>query len=318
MSYSINLKSFQKDFSQQLSKCSLLELQNGIDYIEYETANITEEIYIRKASNIIKNSINIESTQTVDGFICIGILLNGEISYKDNFLNKYETIKKNNIKIEYINAYDMTTNLYTNSSSIGIIIKDNFIENNFSKLLDIHSKDFSSLPSVTLKNQISKNIPLATELYNCPFTGELQNIYLQSKVLELIYHEFLDILNPNEQNHQKKVKLTNDDIERLHFAKDIIINEKSFPDLMTLSKRCAINEFKLKYGFKELFNTTIYQLVLEQKMTYAKYLLETSEFSIAEISNFVGYAHQQSFTNAFVKFFGFPPKDIMVKRKYYF
>ncbi|WP_418184757.1 helix-turn-helix transcriptional regulator [Aliarcobacter vitoriensis] len=278
---------------------------------------ISDDILFFKTQSSINQNVIVQSNEKINGLF-IGMLLDGKISYKDNFLCKHETFKKNSIKITYINEFDITTNLDNSSFGIGLYINNKFIENNFSKLLDIHSKDFSSLPSVTLKNQISKNIPLATELYNCPFTGDLQNIYLQSKVLELIYHEFLDILNPNEQNHQKKVKLTNDDIERLHFAKDIIINEKSFPDLMTLSKRCAINEFKLKYGFKELFNTTIYQLVLEQKMTYAKYLLETSEFSIAEISNFVGYAHQQSFTNAFVKFFGFPPKDIMVKRKYYF
>lgn len=277
----------------------------------------SDDILFFQIKSFLNKDIILRTDDKIKGLF-VGILLNGQMNYKDNILNTKEQLKTNDIKITYYNEFDSTAILDCNYHGIGLYINNNFLEKNFAKLMETHQKEFEILPSVTLKNQLSKNIPLAKELYDCPFTGELQNIYLQSKVLELIYHEFLEIMNPNGQNTTKKVKLTKDDIERLHLAKKIIIDEKSFPDLATLSKRCAINEFKLKYGFKELFNTTIYQMILEQKMTYARYLLETSEFSVQEISNFVGYRHQQSFTNAFVSFYKLPPKEFIKNRKYYY
>jgi AraC-like DNA-binding protein len=38
---------------------------------------------------------------------------------------------------------------------------------------------------------------------------------------------------------------------------------------------------------------------------------------ILEVSN-VGYKYQQSFTNAFIQFFGIRPKDVMNTRNYYY
>lgn len=103
-----------------------------------------------------------------------------------------------------------------------------------------------------------------------------------------------------------------------NLAKDIILFTQDFPDLPTLAKKVAINEFKLKYGFKQLFNTTVGQMILDQRMFYAKKLLETSEYSVSEVAFYTGYKYQQSFSNAFTQFFGICPKDLMKTRKYYY
>ncbi|MDN5105449.1 AraC family transcriptional regulator [Aliarcobacter butzleri] len=316
MSYKFKINDVSEFIRSNISNRLSIDFSNNIGSSVSNKYIISDDILFFKTQSLINKDIVIQSTQKVNGLF-IGMLLKGEISYKDNFLNKREILKENNIKVSYINEFDMTTKLENNSSGIGLYINNNFLEQNFSRIFDIHSKDFTSLPSITLKNQTSKNIHLANELYNSPFEGELQNIYLQSKVLELIYNEFSEMLNFKEQEN-KKVKLNQDDIEALHKVRNLIILENDFSDLMSLSKKVRLNEFKLKYGFKQLFNTTIGQMILEQKMLYAKQLLETSEFSISEISSFVGYKHQQSFTNAFVKFFKIPPKDIMIQRKYYY
>ncbi|MCT7908550.1 AraC family transcriptional regulator [Arcobacter lacus] len=313
MSYNLSIPNISDYFSKQETTISL-DLPNNIGTSIANTYNISDEIIFCKSRTFLTNIFSLQSKQKINGLF-ISLLLDGNIEYKDNFLNKKYIVKKNTIKISYINEFDMTTNLNT-SSGIGVYIKDGFFEKNFSKLLNIYSKDFQNLPSTTIKNQYSKNIYLAKSLYNSPFDGELQNIYLQSKVLELIYNECSEILNIDKKN--KNVILNKDDIEALHKARDLILVENYFSDLLTLSKKVALNEFKLKYGFKQLFNTSPGQMILEQKMLYAKQLLETSEFSIAEISSFVGYTHQQNFTRAFIQFFKFPPKDIMMKRKYYF
>lgn len=317
MSINISMNNMDKFIRSSKINQFIMNFEDTFNFTMTQKYTISNDILFFKTQSFINKKIVLQSEQKVNG-LSIRILLNGNIAYKDNFLNCNNILKQNDINMQYINEFNITSTLKNNSHSIGLHISNNFLEQNFSKLLEIHSKDFTSLPSITLKNQTSKNIHLANELYNSPFEGELQNIYLQSKVLELIYNEFSEMLNQEENEKYKKVKLNQDDIEALHKVRNLILLENDFSDLMSLSKKVRLNEFKLKYGFKQLFNTTIGQMILEQKMLYAKQLLETSEFSISEISSFVGYKHQQNFSTAFIQFFGIRPKDLMKSRNYYY
>ncbi|WP_151948922.1 helix-turn-helix domain-containing protein [Aliarcobacter butzleri] len=266
--------------SSSLSEKNLFSLPNNLGHMFSEKRIISNNIYLFKSISKSTKNFSIEANAKFDSLF-LSIILDGTIIFQNS--NKVEMIKSNNSYIKYVKECSITSTFNKNSSkSIEIMIKKDFLEKNFSKLLEIHSKDFTSLPSITLKNQTSKNIHLANELYNSPFEGELQNIYLQSKVLELIYNEFSEMLNQEENEKYKKVKLNQDDIEALHKVRNLILLENNFSDLTTFSRKVALNEFKLKYGFKQLFNTTIGQMILEQKMLYAKQLLETSEFSISE------------------------------------
>lgn len=301
--------------SSSLSEKNLFSLPDNLGHMFSEKRIISNNIYLFKSISKSTKNFSIEANAKFDSLF-LSIILDGTIIFQNS--NKVEMIKSNNSYIKYVKECSITSTFNKSSSkSIEIMIKKDFLEKNFSKLLEIHSKDFTSLPSVTLKNQTSKNIHLANELYNSPFEGELQNIYLQSKVLELIYNEFSEMLNQEENEKYKKVKLNQDDIEALHKVRNLILLENNFSNLTTFSRKVALNEFKLKYGFKQLFNTTIGQMILEQ-MLYAKQLLETSEFSISEISSFVGYKHQQNFSTAFIQFFGIRPKDLMKSRNYYY
>ena len=293
-----------------------IHFPNKMGSLLYEKKVISDDIFLFKSEVLTHNTFVIQSNQKINGLF-MGILLDGTICYKENSLHKNETLKKNNIKITYINEFDMTTIFENHSCGIGLFIKNDFLEKHFSKIFDFYSGKLHNFSSITLKNENSNNIHLVKELFHSPFQGELHHIYLQSKVLEIIYNEF-NTLTSSLNTDNKRVKLTQMDIEALHKAKEIILLSLNFPDLPTLAKKVALNEFKLKYGFKQLFNTSPGNMILEQKMLKAKKMLETSEYSIAEISNFVGYKHQQSFTNAFIHFFGIRPKDVMKTRSYYY
>ena len=116
----------------------------------------------------------------------------------------------------------------------------------------------------------------------------------------------------------KKTILTKDDIEALHAIKSLIMQDKRNFSINELSKKTAMNQTKLKYGFKELFNTTPGNMMLEARMYEAKRLLEKSECSVTEIAQITGYKYIQNFSNAFMKFFGTNPKEVMKSRKYYY
>lgn len=325
MSYNFTLNNMSEFMcSSKVKKEFNLVFPNEIGYMSCEKEIINEDIFLFKTQAKANQNIQIQANSKVDSLI-ISILLDGKVRYKDLPFEKAEIFMKNDTYIKYIEEYDSTTILDKdcNSSGIAISIKTNFLEkylfSHFSVIEELKNQK-SNKSSSTLIHKIDnqKNIKLAQELYNSPFHGNLHDIYLQSKCLEIIYNELNEIITPPKHNSDEKIKLSEQDIEALYKARDIILLTHEFPDLTTLSKKIALNEFKLKFGFKQLFNTSPGNMILEHKMIHAKQLLEASEFSISEISNFVGYKHQQSFTNAFIQFFGVRPKDVMKNRNYYY
>ncbi len=297
-----------------------LTFPDNFGYMNCKKEIVSDDIYIFKTHAQANKNFSIQTNLKVDSLF-INIILDGKVQYQSNTDDKIETFKKNDTYIKYIDEVDSMTALDKNSFSKGfaISIKNDFLEkqlSTYSYLLDRIKTSSSFIHRV----DNSLNIKLANELFNSPFTNELHNIYLQSKVLEIIYNQFKEFEKCfcKKEFNCEKIKLSNEDIQALYQARDIILLTHDFPDLSTLARKVAINEFKLKFGFKKLFNTTVGKMILEHKMIHAKALLESSEFSILEIANFVGYKYQQSFSNAFFQFFGIRPKDVMKSRSYYY
>ncbi|MCT7609392.1 AraC family transcriptional regulator [Aliarcobacter butzleri] len=320
MSHNFTIDDISEFMSSSSNKEFNLTFPDNFGYMNCKKEIVNDDIYLFKTHAQANKDFSIQTNSKVDSLF-INIILDGKVQYQSNTDDKIETFKKNDTYIKYIDEADSMTALDKNSFSKGlaISIKNEFLEkqlSTYSYLLDKIKTSSSFIHRV----DNSLNIKLANELFNSPFTNELHNIYLQSKVLEIIYNqikEFEKCFCKKECNCEK-IKLSNEDIQALYKARDIILLTHDFPDLSTLARKVAINEFKLKFGFKKLFNTTVGQMILEHKMIHAKQLLETSEFSIAEIANFVGYKYQQSFSNAFFQFFGLRPKDVMKSRNYYY
>ncbi len=99
--------------------------------------------------------------------------------------------------------------------------------------------------------------------------------------------------------YKQPVKLSTQDKEAIYQA---------LPSIKELCKIVAINELKLKTGFRQFFNETPYGTSVEYRLQEAKKLLIASELNINEISKKVGYKYAQNFTKAFGDRFGMPPK----------
>lgn len=193
-------------------------------------------------------------------------------------------------------------------SNVGIFINRNFIEKNAAFLLE--------------KSYIQKQIPknqkikaLANEIYNSPFTGNLEILYLQCKVFELIYIQFLSLYQDKQHS---KVIFSQYDKDALKKAK--LILENSFdttPTIQELSKMVRLNEYKLKYGFRFFYDQTPHQTMLFAKLTKAKKMLESGEYNVSETAQKVGFKYVSSFSKAFVKLFGILPKDARKKADIY-
>lgn len=116
--------------------------------------------------------------------------------------------------------------------------------------------------------------------------------------------------------------LRRDDIERLHHAKDILIsNLENPPSLLDLAQQVGLSDRKLKQGFRQVFNTTVFGYLHDYRMEKARQLLQEDTMTIAEVSYTVGFANRGYFAEAFKRKFGVNPSAYLAqsrKKRLYF
>lgn len=139
------------------------------------------------------------------------------------------------------------------------------------------------------------------EIFNSPLTGYLKRVLIEAKVHELIALQ----LNGSELVCKENGK-TNKDlfIEIKNYLDMTYLSEHS---LKSIARQFGLNEFSLKKGFKENFNSTVFDYLLTKRMAYAHELLATTTRSIQEISSITGYKYSNHFSTAFKKHYGIRP-----------
>ncbi|EZH74072.1 hypothetical protein ATO12_14450 [Aquimarina atlantica] len=145
------------------------------------------------------------------------------------------------------------------------------------------------------------------EILYAQYTNELKNLFLLSKSIELLVlqAELYELSTTN-----KFIK-SNSDKQKLFEAKEVLtLQIDNPPTISQLSKIIGLNEYKLKKGFKELFGTTVFGYIHNNRMHLAKRLLLGTDLSAKEIAYKAGYSSPQHFSKAFKKEFGTTPDSI--------
>jgi AraC-like DNA-binding protein len=145
------------------------------------------------------------------------------------------------------------------------------------------------------------------QVLNCPYQGATKRLYLESKALELVA---LSLAQSEAGNRKTSPipRLRPEDIERVHKARDVLLdNMDAPPSLLTLARRVGLNDFKLKVGFRQVFGTTAFGYLHEQRMEQARRLLEERRLNVTEVACAVGYANPSHFAGAFKRKFGVNP-----------
>ncbi len=100
------------------------------------------------------------------------------------------------------------------------------------------------------------------------------------------------------------------DLNRIYEARDFLSEHfVAPPKIPSLARMVGVNQTKLKAGFREAFGMTIYDFILQQRMTHASQLLLSSNFSVSEVAYQAGYEYPANFTCAFKKYFGALPSN---------
>jgi AraC-like DNA-binding protein len=157
------------------------------------------------------------------------------------------------------------------------------------------------------------NLPISFAMHQCindimnsRFTGGLKLLFLQSKCVELLALQAQ--MYEDTAGKASLVCKSVIDKDRIHFAKDYLLqNAIQPPSLAQLAKVAGINEFKLKKGFKEVFNNTVFGYLADFKLNQAREILITGNVPIKDLADQLGFSSVQHFNNAFRKKFGVPP-----------
>lgn len=164
-----------------------------------------------------------------------------------------------------------------------------------------------ALHSIELSTEMA--LAVQTVIAGCDSTL-LSPLYYQSKSLELMCLLIAQTeCNSRKNANNIKKTLSPSMIERLYEARDFLTN--NYANSMTLqdiSRYVGMNKTSLTIGFRELFGLSVFDYIKNQRMAYAYFLLSEGEHSIECIAEIVGYGHTSSFSTAFSRFYGCPPK----------
>jgi AraC family transcriptional regulator, transcriptional activator of the genes for pyochelin and ferripyochelin receptors len=151
-------------------------------------------------------------------------------------------------------------------------------------------------------------ISIVNEILKRDFSDGLNYFFIESQVLRFLTL----VLDQVAGKHPlSPLTLSDYEIENLHEAKRIILSDLGETiTLSQLSRMVALNEYKLKKGFKYLFGTTIFECRRCAKMDQAKILLLETNNLVDDIAYILGFSHPSNFRKAFKKHFQFTPAEL--------
>jgi AraC family transcriptional regulator, transcriptional activator of the genes for pyochelin and ferripyochelin receptors len=156
-------------------------------------------------------------------------------------------------------------------------------------------------------------LPLDAEMHRCVHrmiqyegSADTKKLFLYARVIDLL------LLQQESYVRTKTPKLVHVkseyDKERIVFARDYLLTHMDAPPSLTqLAAIAGINEFKLKRGFKELFNNTVFAYLADIRLEMARRALLQKQKTVTQIAFELGYASLPHFSAAFKKKFGVAP-----------
>jgi AraC family transcriptional activator of pyochelin receptor len=265
-------------------------------------------------------SFNASSANT--DMVRLHIGLKGNYSFRYQQLDTTFDLIGGHHNILYSKDFDMTVeNRTLELETFGVQFpKETFLRftQNSTDLLKRFAEKIIKDKSVLLTDQWGAVDPpiqqVVDQVLHNRYAGDLQQLFLLSKSIEILV---LCAESCQKTSNKKDVFLkSNTDKEKIIAARDLV-NERVHcpPSLSEIAAAVGLNEYKLKRGFKETFQTTVFGYLTDQRLLLARrYLLDT-EKTAAEIAYELGYSTPQHFNNAFKSHFGHTPDSIRPGRR---
>jgi AraC-like DNA-binding protein len=163
------------------------------------------------------------------------------------------------------------------------------------------------------ENQICCNSQMILhEIVNTKLKGAFLNMFLESKALDLLLcFQKANAVQKEFDCTACKFLTKPIEQEKIFKAREIILSRlNNAPTIQELSLEIGMNQCYLKKGFKEIYGVTVYDFVQEQRMLKAKLLLTTTQYSLSQVAEEIGFSGTGNFSTAFKKHTGVFPSEL--------
>jgi AraC-like DNA-binding protein len=142
------------------------------------------------------------------------------------------------------------------------------------------------------------------QILACPYQGSLGDMYMETKVLELLISQFGELAaEPRQQPRLCPARA-----RAVHAARDILRDNLENPPAVTeLARRVGICETYLKQGFREAFGLSIHRYLTLCRLETAREMLCRKEANVSDIACRLGFCDAAHFVRHFKAHFGVPP-----------
>lgn len=283
------------------------------DSLTWEFDGIRMGHAVSKFNTLTSFSANSPNTDVVR----LHVGLRGNYSFHYRQLDSHFHLIGGHHNILYSKDFDMTVENHTlELETFGVQFpRETFLRftQNANDLLKRFAEHLLAGKSVLLSDEWGSVDPaieqVIRQIIDNPYKGDLQQLFLLSKSIELLVlcAESCDLA----MQHKPEFIRTAADKEKIIAVRDLI-NQKLDcpPNLSQIARTVGLNEYKLKRGFKEIFRTTVFGYLAEQRLLLARKYLHDTRKTAAEISAELGYSTPQHFNNAFKKRFGNTPDRV--------
>ena len=166
---------------------------------------------------------------------------------------------------------------------------------------------------IFVKNPLdSRTSELAQQLSRLDGTSASNRLMIEAKVLELLATTSDSSLLNNSPETEPCIR----DVDQDALVAAAAYLEKNLAEshsLNAVSREARLNEFKLKKGFREHFQTTVFGYLRQKCMEHARKLFTSNSPTVLEVANAVGYSNPSHFSRAFRETFGLNPREFVSK-----
>ncbi len=268
------MNSRRMNSGKHISRLSIRSVLNGYQY--YQTGN--KDRIVKKDNYLIINEgqqwySEIDSEQAVEMVV---VAFHSEVLKKGIYSLSSTPLKLLDDPFSYSDKdFFFSENTYPNCEELQYIIKQ-------------------------LKNGILE------KQYNHLFYDQ---IYFD--LLTLMFRKHQHLLEQAELIPSKKKSIREELLKRLGVAKDYIDAHLSTKiHLENISKIATLSPYHFLRLFKSVYKITPHQYLIQERMKYAYYLLESSNISVEKICYKSGFENPSSFGRAFKSFFKKTPLSI--------
>lgn len=142
-------------------------------------------------------------------------------------------------------------------------------------------------------------------------TNKISLLSIKAQIFTLLNNFFHRVLQRSQRNIKKNQALYYDQIKEIERSLSKYYTEE-LPKISALAKEFNISASTLKRHFKHIFNRSIYDYYLEQKMALGMAMLEEKKSSVSEVAYRLGYHKVNSFSKIFKKHFGILPSQLII------